>query len=60
MHDNVKFVEEGIKFWVFNREEDARAVKEYNPYTITASELVFGEICITNKTGKPRNSRNSR
>lgn len=41
VHDNVKFVEEGIKFWVFNREEDARAVKEYNPYTITASELVL-------------------
>lgn len=41
VHDNVKFVEEGIKFWVFNREEDARAVEEYNPYTITASELVL-------------------
>lgn len=41
VHDNVKFVEEGSKFWVYNREEDARAVKEYNPYTITASELVL-------------------
>lgn len=41
VHDDVKFVVEGIKFWVFNREEDARAVKEYNPYTITASELVL-------------------
>lgn len=41
VHDNVKFVVEGIKFWVFNREEDARAVEEYNPYTITASELVL-------------------
>lgn len=41
VHDDVKFVVEGIKFWVFNRDEDARAVEEYNPYTITASELVL-------------------
>nr|DAP76503.1 MAG TPA: hypothetical protein [Caudoviricetes sp.] len=54
VHDNVKFVEEGIKFWVFNREEDARAVEEYNPYTITASELVLVRSVLRTK---PRNSR---
>nr|DAX74188.1 MAG TPA: hypothetical protein [Caudoviricetes sp.] len=49
VHDNVKFVEEGIKFWVFNREEDARAVEEYNPYTITASELVLVRSALQTK-----------
>lgn len=53
VHDNVKFVEEGIKFWVFNREEDARAVKEYNPYTITASELVLVRSVLQAKPAKP-------
>lgn len=53
VHDNVKFVEEGIKFWVFNREEDARAVKEYNPYTITASELVLVRSVLQTKPAKP-------
>lgn len=40
VHDNVKFLEEGNKYWVYNREEDARNVKEFN-HTITASELVL-------------------
>lgn len=53
VHDNVKFVEEGIKFWVFNREEDARAVKEYNPYTITASELVLVRSALQTKPVNP-------
>lgn len=53
VHDNVKFVEEGIKFWVFNREEDARDVKEYNPYTITASELVLVRSVFQTKPAKP-------
>lgn len=53
VHDNVKFVEEGIKFWVFNREEDARAVKEYNPYTITASELVLVRSVLQTKPATP-------
>nr|DAP03803.1 MAG TPA: hypothetical protein [Caudoviricetes sp.] len=53
VHDNVKFVEEGIKFWVFNREEDARAVEEYNPYTITASELVLVRSVLQAKPAKP-------
>ena len=53
VHDNVKFVEEGIKFWVFNREEDARAVKEYNPYTITASELVLVRSALQTKHATP-------
>ena len=53
VHDNVKFVEEGIKFWVFNREEDARDVKEYNPYTITASELVLVRSALQTKPAKP-------
>lgn len=53
VHDNVKFVEEGIKFWVFNREEDARDVKEYNPYTITASELVLVRSVLQAKPAKP-------
>lgn len=53
VHDNVKFVKEGIKFWVFNREEDARAVKEYNPYTITASELVLVRSVLQTKPATP-------
>ena len=53
VHDDVKFVEEGIKFWVFNREEDARAVKEYNPYTITASELVLVRSALQTKHATP-------
>nr|DAJ72966.1 MAG TPA: hypothetical protein [Caudoviricetes sp.]DAX96179.1 MAG TPA: hypothetical protein [Bacteriophage sp.] len=53
VHDNVKFVEEGIKFWVFNREEDARDVKEYNPYTITASELVLVRSVLQTKPATP-------
>lgn len=53
VHDNVKFVEEGIKFWVFNREEDARAVEEYNPYTITASELVLVRSVLRTKPVNP-------
>lgn len=53
VHDNVKFVEEGIKFWVFNREEDARAMKEYNPYTITASELVLVRSALQTNPAKP-------
>lgn len=56
VHDNVKFVEEGSKFWVYNREEDARAVKEYNPYTITASELVMVRSVLQTKPAKPANS----
>lgn len=56
MHDNVKFVEEGSKFWVYNREEDARAVKEYNPYTITASELILVRSVLQTKSTKPTNS----
>nr|DAJ15233.1 MAG TPA: hypothetical protein [Myoviridae sp. ctTS62] len=42
VHDNVKFLEEGNKYWVYNREEDARNVKEFN-HTITASELVLSK-----------------
>lgn len=53
VRDNVKFVEEGIKFWVFNREEDARAVEEYNPYTITASELVLVRSVLQTKPVNP-------
>ena len=53
VHDNVKFVEEGSKFWIYNREEDARAVKEYNPYTITASELVLVKPAKPAKPAKP-------
>lgn len=53
VHDNVKFVEEGSKFWVYNREEDARAVEEYNPYTITASELVLVRSVLQTKPAKP-------
>lgn len=53
VRDNVKFVEEGIKFWVFNREEDARDVKEYNPYTITASELVLVRSVLQTKPATP-------
>ncbi len=53
VHDNVKFVEEGSKFWVYNREEDARAVKEYNPYTITASELVMVRSVLQTKPATP-------
>lgn len=53
VHDDVKFVEEGIKFWVFNREEDARAVEEYNPYTITASELVLVRSVLQTKQATP-------
>lgn len=53
VHDNVKFVEEGIKFWVFNREEDARDMKEYNPYTITASELVLVRSVLQTKPATP-------
>ena len=53
VHDNVKFVVEGIKFWVFNREEDARAVEEYNPYTITASELVLVRSVLQTKPATP-------
>lgn len=56
VHDNVKFVEEGSKFWVYNREEDARAVKEYNPYTITASELILVRSVLQTKSTKPANS----
>lgn len=56
VHDNVKFVEEGSKFWVYNREEDARAVKEYNPYTITASELILVRSVLQTKSTKPTNS----
>lgn len=53
VHDNVKFVVEGIKFWVFNREEDARAVEEYNPYTITASELVLVKSALQTNPATP-------
>ena len=53
VRDNVKFVEEGSKFWVYNREEDARAVEEYNPYTITASELVFVRSILQTEPAKP-------
>lgn len=53
VRDNVKFVEEGSKFWVYNREEDARAVEEYNPYTITASELVLVRSVLQTKPAKP-------
>lgn len=53
VRDNVKFVEEGSKFWVYNREEDARAVEEYNPYTITASELVLVRSVSQTKPAKP-------
>ena len=53
VHDNVKFVKEGIKLWVFNREEDARAVEEYNPYTITASELVLVRSVLQTKPATP-------
>lgn len=53
VHDNVKFVEEGIKLWVFNREEDARAMGEYNPYTITASELVLVRSVLQTKPVNP-------
>ena len=53
VRDNVKFVEEGSKFWVYNREEDARAVEEYNPYTITASELVFVRSILQTEPVKP-------
>lgn len=53
VHDDVKFVVEGIKFWVFNREEDARAVEEYNPYTITASELVLVGSVLQTKPATP-------
>lgn len=56
VHDDVKFVVEGIKFWVFNREEDARAVEEYNPYTITASELVLVRSVLQTKHATPANS----
>lgn len=42
VHDNVKFLEEGNKYWVYNSEEDARNVKEFN-HTITASELVLSK-----------------
>ena len=42
VHDNVKFLEEGNKYWVYNREEDARNVKKFN-HTITASELVLSK-----------------
>lgn len=56
VHDDVKFVVEGIKFWVFNREEDARAVEEYNPYTITASELVLVRSVLQTRSIKPANS----
>lgn len=59
VHDNVKFVEEGIKFWVFNREEDARAVEEYNPYTITASELVLVRSVLQTKPATPATLANS-
>nr|DAT33013.1 MAG TPA: hypothetical protein [Caudoviricetes sp.] len=59
VHDNVKFVEEGIKFWVFNREEDARAVEEYNPYTITASELVLVRSVLQTKPVNPATPANS-
>lgn len=59
VHDNVKFVEEGIKFWVFNREEDARDVKEYNPYTITASELVLVRSVLQTKPATPATLANS-
>lgn len=51
--DDVKFVEEGSKFWVYNREEDARAVKEYNPYTITASELVLVRSALQTNPATP-------
>lgn len=53
VRDNVKFVEEGSKFWVYNREEDARAVEEYNPYTITASELVLVRSVLQTKPVNP-------
>lgn len=53
VRDNVKFVEEGSKFWVYNREEDARAVEEYNPYTITASELVLVKSVLQTKPATP-------
>lgn len=42
VHDNVKFLEEGNKYWVYNREEDARNVKKFN-HTITASELILSK-----------------
>lgn len=54
--DDVKFVVEGIKFWVFNRDEDARAVEEYNPYTITASELVLVRSVLQTKPVNPATS----
>lgn len=52
VHDNVKFVEEGRKFWIYNREEDARFCGEYNPYTITASELILVRSVLQTKPAK--------
>ena len=56
VHDNIKFVQEGSIFWVYNREEDARAVNENNPYTITASELVLVRSILQTRSIKPANS----
>lgn len=56
VHDNIKFVQEGSIFWVYNREEDARAVNENNPYTITASELVLVRSILQTRSTKPANS----
>ena len=41
-------------FWIYNREEDARAVEEeYLPYTITATELVLVKSILQTKSTKP-------
>lgn len=53
VHDNIKFVQEGSIFWIYNREEDARAVNENNPYTITASELVLVRSILQTRSTKP-------
>lgn len=53
VHDNIKFLQEGNKYWIYNREEDARAVNEYNPYTIIASELVLVKSVLQTKPTKP-------
>ena len=55
VHDNIKFVQEGSIFWIYNREEDARAVNENNPYTITASELVLVRSILQTRSTKPAN-----
>lgn len=51
--DDAAFHREGDEYWIFNTEADIRDVEEYNPYTITASELVLVRSALQTKPATP-------